>query len=204
MQIAVITNDALKKELTVSAMPETGVSWLNDLSDLSGYDVIVDLEYENLQERKSILCASNAKLVIINSVEHELAECDPSFVRINAWPTFLKGNIVEASSLNENNRMIAEHALAYFNKKIEWLPDISGFVTPRVISMIINEAYIALGENVSTKNDIDIAMKTGTNYPYGPFEWSQLIGLNKIASLLKKMAGKENRYQPSPLLLQES
>jgi 3-hydroxyacyl-CoA dehydrogenase len=45
--------------------------------------------------------------------------------------------------------------------------------------MIINEAYFALEDNVSTKAETDIAMKLGTNYPYGPFEWGQLIGLKK-------------------------
>jgi 3-hydroxybutyryl-CoA dehydrogenase len=65
-----------------------------------------------------------------------------------------------------------------------------------VVSMIINEAFIALGENVSTREEIDTAMKLGTNYPYGPFEWAELIGVENIISLLNKLSEKDNHYQP--------
>jgi 3-hydroxybutyryl-CoA dehydrogenase len=107
---------------------------------------------------------------------------------------------VEASAEDESKEK-AETVLAFFNKKIEWLPDEPGFVTARVVSMIINEAYLSLQEGVSTKKDIDKAMKLGTNYPYGPFEWSEKIGLQNIASLLNSLAAEQPRYTPSPLLL---
>ena len=42
--------------------------------------------------------------------------------------------------------------------------------------MIINEAFLALQEGVSTKEEINTAMKLGTNYPLGPFEWVEKIG----------------------------
>jgi 3-hydroxybutyryl-CoA dehydrogenase len=74
------------------------------------------------------------------------------------------------------------------------VPDEIGFITPRVVSMIINEAFIALKEGVSTKGEIDTAMKLGTNYPYGPFEWAEKIGVEKIKSLLDKLSMQEKRY----------
>lgn len=67
--------------------------------------------------------------------------------------------------------------------------------------MIINEAYFTLGESVSSENEIDIAMKLGTNYPYGPFEWARLIGLRNIHSLLEKLTQEDIRYLPAPRLL---
>ncbi len=78
--------------------------------------------------------------------------------------------------------------LAHFGRRVEWLPDEPGFVTPRVISMIINEAYFAFAEGVSTPEEIDTAMKLGTNYPYGPIEWGNRIGLQNVVRLLKKLA----------------
>jgi 3-hydroxybutyryl-CoA dehydrogenase len=54
--------------------------------------------------------------------------------------------------------------------------------------MIVNEAFIALKEGVSTKEEIDIAMKLGTNYPYGPFEWAEKIGTERIKNLLSKLS----------------
>ena len=84
-----------------------------------------------------------------------------------------------------------------------WVGDDYGFIAARIISMIINEAYFALEENVSTKEQIDVAMKLGTNYPYGPFEWSKKIGLINILNLLQKLAQGDPRYTVCALLVHE-
>jgi 3-hydroxybutyryl-CoA dehydrogenase len=205
MQITVVTNESLKEELIVGGMPAGGeIQWLAGIPAFTNADVLIDLLFENSPERIAALLQSGAKLVMINSVAETISETNQAFIRINAWPTFLKGNLVEASSSDDSTKVIAEEALAVFNKKIEWLPDVPGFITPRVISMIINEGFFALEEAVSSKRDIDIAMKTGTNYPYGPFEWGQIIGLDKIALLLKKLSLAEPRYSPAPVLLKEA
>jgi 3-hydroxybutyryl-CoA dehydrogenase len=190
MQIVVLTNESLKDELLAgvsSSMEE--VIWVETVSQLQQHknaDVFVDLLFEN--DHTADLQNLLPGLVVINSVEETLSETNPSFVRINGWPSFLKSALIEASSLNENNKKKAEHLFYLFNKKLEWLPDEVGFVTPRVISMIVNEAFIALKEGVSTKEEIDIAMKLGTNYPYGPFEWAEKIGTERIKNLLSKLS----------------
>ena len=83
------------------------------------------------------------------------------------------------------------------------VPDVPGMISTRVIAMIINEAYFGLGDGISSKKDIDIAMKLGTNYPYGPFEWGEKIGLKKIYALLKKLSEKDDRYTVAPALEKE-
>jgi 3-hydroxybutyryl-CoA dehydrogenase len=57
-----------------------------------------------------------------------------------------------------------------------------------------------LNEKVSTKEEIDVAMKLGTNYPYGPFEWSEKIGLKNIYELLFTLSRTSPRYEPAGLL----
>ncbi len=84
------------------------------------------------------------------------------------------------------------------------MSDIPGFITPRVISMIINEAYFALAQGVSTPEEIDKAMKLGTAYPYGPLEWATRIGLQNIVTLLQKLSVAQSRYAPCELLVQET
>ena len=71
--------------------------------------------------------------------------------------------------------------------------------------MIINEAFYAAGESIATKEDIDTAMKLGTNYPKGPFEWASEIGIIELYNLLNAiyMETGEVRYKPSPLLKEE-
>jgi 3-hydroxybutyryl-CoA dehydrogenase len=57
-------------------------------------------------------------------------------------------------------------------------------VALRVISCIVNEAFLALSEGVATGEDIDEAMKLGANYPKGPFEWAEEIGVPRILQTL--------------------
>jgi 3-hydroxybutyryl-CoA dehydrogenase len=83
---------------------------------------------------------------------------------------------------------------------VVFVKDQPGFVAARVISMIVNEAFFAFGENISTIEEIDKAMKLGTSYPKGPFEWAEKIGVDKIYLLLRKLAEKEERYLPAPAL----
>lgn len=196
MQLVILSNESLKEELLseVSSLNE-GMIWIQDFSQLHEHketDVFIDLLFEenHTEALKKLL----PKLVIINSVEQTLSETDTSFIRINGWNTFLKSSLIEASSLNELNKQKTEEVFSFFNKKIEWVDDIPGFVTSRVVSMIINEAFIALKEGVSSKEQIDIAMKLGTNYPYGPFEWSEKIGVNNLKKLLNKLSREERRY----------
>ena len=73
-----------------------------------------------------------------------------------------------------------------------------------MLAAIINEAYLSLEEEVSTKEEIDTAMKLGTNYPFGPFEWAVRIGIERIYELLKEMAVKDKHYEPAALLKKEA
>jgi len=81
--------------------------------------------------------------------------------------------------------------------------DEPGFIAARIIAMIVNEAYLALEDEVSGKSEIDTAMKLGTNYPFGPFEWSVALGIENISALLEKLNKEDNRYKPADLLMKE-
>jgi len=80
--------------------------------------------------------------------------------------------------------------------------DIPGFVSTRIVSLIINEAFLALEEGVSGRGEMDTAMKLGTNYPKGPFEWFTALGPQRVAALLRQLSATHKRYQPASLLLQ--
>ena len=81
-----------------------------------------------------------------------------------------------------------------------------GFTFPRVLSLIVNEAYYALEENVASKENIDQAMLYGVNYPQGPFAWGERIGLEKICMLLDELFyfTKDLRYRVCPGLRLEA
>lgn len=77
-----------------------------------------------------------------------------------------------------------------------------GLVRARIICCLINEATSALFERVASAEDIDTAMRLGTNYPFGPFEWADIIGLDTVLGVMNGLFREwgEDRYRPSPLL----
>lgn len=208
MRICVLAEEGLKNELIEKGIPgEVEVIWADTLkvmNIISDIDVYFDLLFSTERERIAQLLKLSDKPVFINAVNETLADLPGSFFRINAWPTMLKRKITELAMRDQSQ----ENIVSAVFKTLKWeyllVPDITGMVTPRVISMIVNEAYFTLEQEVSSKEEIDTAMKLGTNYPMGPFEWSQQIGLNNILSLLEKLAIGEDRYQPSGLLEKEA
>lgn len=200
----VITNDALKAELLQQGMPDdVQVEWQHEIAPVVGANAYVDLLFIQSEERINKLTALQPSVIIINCVEVTLSELPAGFIRLNGWNSFLKRPIAEMAG-NGENKIIAEKIISCFNKTTEWVADVPGFITARVISTIINEAYFTLAEKVSTKDEIDTAMKLGTNYPFGPFEWSEKIGLKNIYGLLLLLSKTNSRYTPSDLLQKEA
>ena len=208
MRLVVLTNEQLKEELLSTGINDScKIEWVNSSKEFSLYtdaDAVIDLLFEQNGYDASHFIDLLQRPVFVNSMQKTVAEIGLPVIRINAWPGFLKRNIAEVSNNDEINNNKAEEILSLLNRKADWVPDVKGFISSRVVSMIINEAYFALEENVSTKEEIDIAMKLGTNYPYGPFEWSKNIGVKNIAALLTELSATEKRYRPAGLLLKEA
>ena len=71
----------------------------------------------------------------------------------------------------------------------------------RILSMLINEAADALYLNIASKEDIDLAMTKGVNYPKGLLYWADEIGIETIYQTLESLKNRynEDRYRPSPI-----
>ena len=144
----------------------------------------------------------NGKPVCVHSTTCTLKELQlpGNYCRINGWPTFLQRPVWEVAGGDDALIKALFDKLAWQYIRVD---DVPGLVAARVIAMIINEAYFALGEAVSGKDEIDLAMKLGTNYPFGPFEWSRKIGLEKIDALLEKLSESDTRYAVAPAMKNE-
>jgi 3-hydroxybutyryl-CoA dehydrogenase len=204
MRLVALADEILKEELLSNGITrEVEIIWIDDVDEFvhqENADGYIDLLFDNTKKRIELLKNFSPQPVIVNSVIDTLREINAPFIRINAWPGFLKRPVVEASC---NSKPLKEKAERIFNgldKKPEWVPDGPGFITAKVIAMIINEAWFALEEGVSTREEIDTAMKLGTNYPYGPFEWGNQIGLKNIYLLLDKLNKTNSRYRPAELM----
>uniref|UniRef100_A0A6B2LCH6 3-hydroxybutyryl-CoA dehydrogenase n=1 Tax=Arcella intermedia TaxID=1963864 RepID=A0A6B2LCH6_9EUKA len=80
--------------------------------------------------------------------------------------------------------------------------DIAGFIANRLLCPYLNEAFVALGEGLGTKEDIDTTLKLGCNMPMGPLTLADFIGLDTVLAIMNVLH-KElgDKYKPSPLLV---
>jgi 3-hydroxybutyryl-CoA dehydrogenase len=75
-------------------------------------------------------------------------------------------------------------------------------IVPRLVAQIANEMTFALEEQVGSPQDMDIAMKLGFNWPLGPVEFAELIGVDRAVELLERLqATNGEAYRPAPGLL---
>ncbi len=82
--------------------------------------------------------------------------------------------------------------------------DIPGFAVNRILMPMINEAVTTLYEGIATVEDIDTAMKLGTNQPMGPLTLADFIGLDTCLAIMQVLHEGlgDSKYRPCPLLRQ--
>jgi 3-hydroxybutyryl-CoA dehydrogenase len=185
---------------TLLADKQINIFFCSDRSYPTDADLYIDALYE---VDTDFFDAITSKLVLVNSVITAGHSLKNNQVRFNGWDGFFekKGIEIAGTDLSLNLAKTTLNALS-----IPYIisPNVPGMLAARAVAMIINEAFFGLGEGISSKEDIDIAMKLGTNYPFGPFEWAYKIGLDKVINLLTVLNETDDRYAPAPALLKAS
>ncbi len=116
-------------------------------------------------------------------------------------PSFTQKRIMEAGFLGRKSGRGYYDYNSEFPKANEDR-DLGKQILWRVLSMLINEATDALFLNIATKEDIDLAMTKGVNYPKGLLSWADELGVCNVLNQLEELYCEygEDRYRPSPLL----
>lgn len=215
MQILVIGNNLNWDELKQKFGPEHKYLFgelEEDIKELmKSADVVFDFHPEKSSIKARYSNFSNA--VFLNTSLISLSELidQSDFLQRDAFfgfcglPTFVNRPVLEASVSARKNVLQLENICSQLVTDFVCVEDRVGLVTPRVICMIINEAYCTLEEGIATKEDIDLAMKLGTNYPWGPFEWTKRIGIKQVIELLDAVYNdtQDDRYKVCALLRNE-
>lgn len=179
------------------------------LNDLYKQDIIFDFLIEEYPDNIDAYKEIEGLPVFLNIPKLSLAElyyyhediaC--TLYGFNGLPGFFENEKWEVSLLSEKDQLKLAEIFNSLGIEFHLVQDRVGMVTPRVVCMIINEAFYTVMEGTATVEDIDQAMKLGTNYPYGPFEWMERIGLNNVYELLEAIYDdtKDERYKICPML----
>ena len=201
MQI-VVKATAAQKAILLSLPWAAGlhIEWYEDGHVYKKADAFIDCCFE---EEGFAFTQEKELPVFVNAVFQTCRELPINAIRINAWNSFLNRSTWEVAGSKQTQTKKAIELLEQMGRKAIAVPDEPGMIAARVVAMIINEAYFALGEDLSSKTEIDTAMKLGTNYPYGPFEWADIIGVHRIVKLLETLSLTDERYALAPSLLRE-
>jgi len=109
--------------------------------------------------------------------------------------------IVDTQVATQDVLSLAQELFEGFGHATVLVADDPGLFLGRLIGSIVNEAVIAVEEEIATPDDIDTAMRLGVNYPLGPIAWGREIGGARIARILRALAKAEgDAFAPSRAL----
>jgi 3-hydroxybutyryl-CoA dehydrogenase len=128
-------------------------------------------------------------------------------IGFSGFPTLFSAPLIDlapsAFTADETVRA-ARDFFSLMQKETVCVQDRTGMIVPAMIAQIVNEALMAVHQNVASAQDIDTAMKLGAGYPLGPIEWGEKIGFSAISAVLeaRRCETGEERWRSNPLLRQ--
>ncbi len=209
----------VKKERITEAVAEATLGRITsstELQALADVDMVieaatenVDLKYrifENLSKvaRPGALLCTNTSSISVTAIAAKTDRpdkvCGMHFM--NPVPVMKLVELIRGLATSEETFAAVEAAAQKMGKTTVEGRDMPGFIVNRVLMPYINEAVQALYENIGTVEDIDIAMKLGTNVPMGPLTLADFIGLDTCLAIMEVLHGGlgDSKYRPSPLL----
>lgn len=194
----------LPKGVRVVRRPSARASLAIELTNIAMADKRRNLAFLDRTLRPGTLLLTSSVTVTV-SAQASWVRHPERLAGIGALPGFLGGGLVECafSGLTvESARRGTAAFVESLGKEAAVVGDSVGMVLPRVVCCVANEAHFALMEHVASPEAIDTAMKLGTNYPAGPFEWARKIGYRQVWAVMHALhlSFGEDRYRPAPAL----
>jgi len=212
MQIVVFGRDIKIKELQLKLKNVEDITWLlkpTDFTNIKSNALIFDLDYdtnpvllEHWQKLNNTIVVGANKMQLAKSTFLTNKTCTNNWVGMNTFNGFINKPIWELSLANKSNQNHLHKLTEMLGIDYKLVDDRVGMVTARVVLMIINEACYTVQEGTADMKAIDQAMKLGTNYPKGPFEWANDIGIIDVYETLNAIYEdtKDERYKICPLI----
>ncbi len=188
----------MKRDLVES--PSAGIT---SMTNVSFGNFLINFGFATKEEKKNILRQNADKKVVMDLTCFDPAEFYQEFPNlIGSFAALFAGEDKKTEiHFRERSEEIISKLKELGFQPVETTIVSCGFIFPRTIVQIINEACFALEETVASREDIDRAMKFGVNYPKGPFEWLKSRE-NVVRTLLQELLEKtgDQRYKMSKFL----
>ena len=190
----------------------------NQLEDAADCDIVIEAILEKMEIKSSVfqkldsvckpdcILASNTSSLPITEIAAvtQRPEKVIGMHFMNPVPVMKLVEIIRGiATSDETYQQIKSLTLDLQKVPVE-VRDVPGFVSNRVLQMMINEAVYCLYEGVASVEDIDTVMKLGMNHPMGPLQLADFIGLDTVLSIMEVMyeGYGDCKYRPCPLLRQ--
>jgi 3-hydroxybutyryl-CoA dehydrogenase len=99
--------------------------------------------------------------------------------------------IVDSDDASDDALALAQEVFESIGKSVVLVEERPGLFLGRVVGSIVNEAVVAVHDEVASPEDVDVAMRLGTNYPIGPIAWGREIGGARLTRILQRLADAE-------------
>lgn len=187
-------------------------------ASVTGAQLVIEAVPEKMDLKKSVwteadryagpsaVFASNTSSLSITEMAASTQRAD-RFVGMhffNPAPVMKLVEVIRGSETSPETTQFAKGFCARLGKEAVEVKEAPGFVVNRLLVPMMNEAFNLLMEGVASPEDVDKAMKLGTNMPMGPFELADFtgldIGLDTMETLHRETG--DPKFRPSPLLRQ--
>lgn len=188
-----------------------------DVAAMGDRDLVIEAATENVALKYRIfesltdavppgaILASNTSSISITAIAAHTDRPDRvvGMHFMNPVPVMKLVELIRGLATTDETFAAVEAAAQRMGKTTVEARDMPGFLVNRVLMPYINEAVFALYEGIASVEDIDVAMKLGTNVPMGPLTLADFIGLDTclaIMEVLHQGMGGDSKYRPCPLL----
>jgi len=216
----ILTKDVAKGRISEEQKAETMKNLIpsTDQKDAADCDLVVEAIVENMDIKSKVfrnldeickpscILASNTSSLPITEIAAVTKRPEQVIGMhfMNPVPVMKLVEIIRGIATSDETFAAIQEESRVLHKTPVEVRDVPGFISNRVLQIMINEAIYCLYEGVASVEDIDTVLKLGMNHPMGPLQLADFIGLDTVLAIMETMyeGYADCKYRPCPLLRQ--